>query len=56
MDEADREILDHFARVRAATIEMVRQTPDDLLTRAADAEPRLVGAMFALTDFPCLLA
>jgi uncharacterized damage-inducible protein DinB len=33
MDDGDRQILDHFAQVRARTRELLRRVPDDRLGR-----------------------
>jgi uncharacterized damage-inducible protein DinB len=46
MNPADREILDHFARVREKTIELFEQMPDEMLGRKADGEDMTLGWLF----------
>ena len=38
MEDADRCILDHFARIRARTIELVAAAPEELLGRTPEGE------------------
>lgn len=40
MHPADREILDHFLRIRERTIDLLVRIPDDLLDRTAPGEDR----------------
>jgi len=46
MTDGDREILDHFARTRAKSIELLRRVPDDFLGRTANGEEHSVGWLF----------
>jgi len=53
MNEADRCILDHYARVRNRTIELARQLPDDLLGRTAQGEEQSLFWLFVhIADAP----
>ncbi len=53
MNAADRCILDHFARVRNRTIELVRQLPDELLGRTAEGEEQsLFWLLVHIADAP----
>ena len=53
MNEADRCILDHYARVRNRTIWLVKQLPDDLLARTAEGEEQsLFGLLVHIADGP----
>ena len=46
MDAGDREALDHFVRIRKATIRLLEQIPDDWLARNADGEDMPLGWLF----------
>lgn len=46
MNPADREILDHFVRVREKTIELLNGMPDEILGRKADGEDMTLGWLF----------
>jgi len=47
MTDADREILDHFTRIRGKTIEMLKAVPAALLGRTAAGESHRLGWQFA---------
>ena len=46
MNDADREILDHFIRTRAKTVELVRRVPDELLPQTPDGEESAFAQLF----------
>ena len=46
MNEADKEILDHFIRTRTKTMELFEKVPDDWLARKADGEDMTLGWLF----------
>jgi uncharacterized damage-inducible protein DinB len=46
MNEADREILECFTRTRHRTMELVRQTPTEWLSRRADGEHHPLGWLY----------
>jgi len=53
MNDADRCILDHFARVRNRTIELARQLPGELLARTAEGEEQsLFWLLVHIADAP----
>ena len=46
MNAADRGILDHFIRTRKKTMELLKQVPEDWLTKKADGEDMTLGRQF----------
>ena len=47
MHPADREILDHFLRIRERTVDLLVRIPDELLERTAPGEVLPTGRWFA---------
>jgi uncharacterized damage-inducible protein DinB len=47
MDDADREILDHFARTRDQTLRLAERVPEDWLARTAKGEEHTLGWLLA---------
>jgi hypothetical protein len=46
MNTSDREILDHFVRIRKKTIELFSKVPDEWLSRKPDGEDMSLSWLF----------
>ena len=47
VNDADREIIDHFTRTREKSIELAQRVPEELLGRTAEGEDFHLGWVFA---------